>query len=431
MFKSVSKLLAMSCVLAGVQQAQATGYEKSIQWSGRYSSIAGIGVNGVGAEALYFNPAGLAKGTTDQEFAFNLSPTLPTAKGPITTDNESLTSDYALLFPYSAFYNYNISPDLGVGIGAYVGGGAFASFDNVQYAGFTSYTKAKNSLTDQELSLGVGYQVLPGLRVGAAFRALFINAEVASALVKPLSTLVGGGQILSYVDISGLNDVQFGYRLGAQYAPTKDWGVSLAWRSPVNFYANGKSEGTYEIIGNGGGLNGKGNLSTDGNITASSSLPQQFVLGGFYNLTEAWHLYAAGEFANYAQNQQIHFSGYAKAGALPRTALPDDQQQWTDQYTYRLGAEYAGFDWPIRFGVVYQSVLENNVFARPIFFAPGNNTTVVVGTGHKVATNLNLDGGLEYSYDTASVSGVGQPDSKNGTYSTTALALHAGLTYVF
>ncbi len=81
--------------------------------------------------------------------------------------------------------------------------------------------------------------------------------------------------------------------------------------------------------------------------------------------------------------------------------------------------------------MVYQTVMENNVFASPAFFAPGNNTTLVVGTGHKIATNLNLDGGLEYSYDTASVSNASTANSKNGDYSTTELALHAGLTYLF
>jgi long-subunit fatty acid transport protein len=421
--------LAMLCM--SPQNAHATGYEKPIQWSGRYSSIAGIGVNGVGAEALYFNPAGLAKGTADQEFSFNLSPTIPQSKGPITVDNESLTSDTALLAPYSAFYNYNINPDLGVGVGAYVGAGALSSFDNVSYAGFTSYTKSKNSLVDQEVSIGVGYQVLPGLKIGAAIRSLFINAEIAGASVKSIPAGSGGGQVLTYVDYSNLNDMQFGYRLGVQYAPTKDWGVSLAWRSPVYFFANGNAQGTYEIVGNGGGLNGKGNASTDGNVTVSSVFPQQYVLGGFYNLSDIWHLYAAGEYANYAQNQQIHIAGTIKASVFPRAGDPDVQQQWTDQYTYRLGAEYAGYSWPIRFGVIYQTIMENNIFAKPVFFAPGNNSTVVVGTGHAIATNLNLDGGLEYSTDSASVSGVSQTESKNGSYSTTTYALHAGLTYVF
>ncbi len=420
-----------SLLLVSAQNVHATGYEKTIQWSGRYSSIAGIGVNGVGAEALYFNPAGLAKGTADQEFVFNLSPTIPQSKGPITVDNENLTSDTAFTAPYSIFYNYNINPDLGIGVGAYVGAGAISSFDNVSYAGFTSYTKSKNALVDQELSLGIGYQVLPGLKIGAALRTLFINAEIAGASVKSLPVAFGGGQALTYLDYSNLSDVQLGYRLGVQYTPTKDWGLSLAWRSPVYFYASGTAQGTYEIVGNGGGLNGKGNASTDGNVTVSSVFPQQYVLGGFYNLTDIWHLYAAAEYANYTQNQQIHIAGTVKAGALPRQGDPDVQQQWTDQYTYRLGAEYAGYSWPIRFGVIYQTILENNVFAKPVFFAPGNNSTFVVGTGHAIATNLNLDGGLEYSTDSASVSGVSATDSKNGTYSTTTYGLHAGLTYVY
>ncbi len=291
---SIKSLIIIGLGLAATQNVHATGYEKSIQWSGRYAPIAGIGSQAVGAEALYFNPAGLAKGTADQELTFNLSPTIPTSKGPITADGESLTSDSAFQAPYSLMYNYNINADLGVGIGAYVGAGAMASFDNVQYAGFTSYTKTKNAVVDQEIALGVGYQVLPGLKVGAAFRTIFINAEVAGASVTALPAVAGGGRILTYVDYSNLNDVQFGYRLGAQYAPTKDWGVNLVWRSPVNFYASGNVQGTYEIRGNGGPANNaKANISSDGNTTLSSSLPKQYILGGFFNLTDVWHLYSA------------------------------------------------------------------------------------------------------------------------------------------
>jgi hypothetical protein len=66
--------------------ANAAGFEKSIVWGGRSSGVAGIATPYIqGADALYFNPAGLAGDKEGQTLSFNISPTQSSFKGPSTT----------------------------------------------------------------------------------------------------------------------------------------------------------------------------------------------------------------------------------------------------------------------------------------------------------------------------------------------------------
>lgn len=429
---SVSKIFLTAGLLSAVAiQAGATGYEQSIEWSGRYGSVAGIGVSAAGAEALYFNPAGLAKGATGNEVSFNLSPQFPTSSGPYTTDYENLSSNTPMGVTGGLLYNYNLTPDLGFGIGAYVGAGVNSNFDNVQWAGFSSNTKLHNSLAVQEIALGAGYQIIPGLKVGGALRASFINAEVAGAGLSALPAALGGGKLLTYTDHQSLADRQIGgYNLGVQFSPSKSWGLGLDYRSKVDFFTKGSTTASYEIQGNSGALNGsKGNLGTASSTTVSSSLPELWTLGGFYNISDTWHLLAEADMAKYSQDQRITISGtltYPGLGALP---IPAIQQGLNDQFTYRIGAEYAGWDWPVRFGFIYQTISESTDYSNPATFAPGNNMTVTVGTGHKVMDSMTVDGGLAYSSDTVSIgSGV---TAKAGDYASKDIALHLGLTYLF
>ncbi len=424
-------LLTAGLLSAVAMQAGATGYEQSIEWSGRYGSTAGIGVNAAGAEALYFNPAGLAKGSMGSEVSLNLSPQFPQSQGPYTTDNENLSSNTPMGTTGSLLYNYNITPDLGVGIGAYVGAGVDANFDNVMYTGYTLNTKLHNSVADEEIALGVGYQIIPGLKIGAALRASWVSAEVAGSSVSALPVVAGGGSMLIYTDHQGLSDRQIGaYNAGVQYAPSKDWGLGLDYRSKVDFFAKGTTNAQYQIINNGGGFNGTGNLGTASSTTVSSSLPELWTLGGFYNLSDTWHIMAEADMASYSQDQRITISGsLTLPGPLGSKPIPVIQQSNNDQYTYRVGAEYSGWSWPVRFGLIYQSIMENSDFSNPATFAPGHNMTVTLGTGHKVMDALTIDGGLAYSSDTADI-GAGVA-SKAGSYSTKDLAFHLGATYAF
>lgn len=423
-------ILALGISAIASQNAFATGYEKSVNWSGRYSSVAGIGQMAQGAEALYFNPAGLA-GNKGQEVSFNLSPTSATETAPLTGNNTSTTTDNSVQPIYGLLYNYNITPEIGIGVGTYIGAGASVVYDNVSFPTSSMYTKFNGTIIDQEYSVGVGYQVMPGLKIGAAWRGSKVTGELASG--KSTSVPSIGGTLYTYFDNAQLSsDLIHSWRLGVQYAPEKNWGIGLDYRSAVYFTAKGFTQATYRVVG--GVYNGlNGNISTDNITTATSSIPQQLSFGGFCEISPVWKAYAGLDWTQYSQNQAINLGGWYKNPLTSaRTQLPDIQQQQNDQYSWRIAGEYMGFNWPVRFGYVYQNRSENPEVARGTLWAPGVNQALVVGTGHQVIENLKVDLGVEYSWASATVSSTTQSGDTNlGDYTTTAYALHTGLTYNF
>ena len=77
---NIIKFAGILASLALAGQASASGFEKSIMIGGKSAGLAGIATPWVqGAEALYFNPAGLASDKPGGEVALDISPTWPSS----------------------------------------------------------------------------------------------------------------------------------------------------------------------------------------------------------------------------------------------------------------------------------------------------------------------------------------------------------------
>ena len=77
----------------------AGGFEKAVSWSAESAAKANaVGSSVDGAEALLFNPAGLAKGAAS-ELSINLSPTIAEFSGPIYPTSGEVDSEANCFLP--------------------------------------------------------------------------------------------------------------------------------------------------------------------------------------------------------------------------------------------------------------------------------------------------------------------------------------------
>jgi long-subunit fatty acid transport protein len=450
--RTLNKLSLVVCTASVLStfvtsQVFAAGFEKSVFWSGHYSALAGAAQSSVtGPEALYWNPAGLA-GSEGLQIGGDFSPTLSKFNGEVPTagsqTNPTAVSSNTTFTPIgAAFISYGITPQWAWGIGYDVVGGTRADYDSVNFGfpsatGLTLTPPLKADLSITELSLGTGYEVLPGFKVGASYRMTFVHADLDVATGGALPT--GTDFYLSSVQMSGLSQTkQGGFRVGAEFAP-KDapWGVGAVFRSRVNFDATGSSTAVTNTSGT--HLGAPATTTNTGSADVGGALPMRIDAAAHYTVNPQWTGFLGYTFTNYAQDQALNFnSTAAPAPALAALTGVNNTNGsvplvWNNMTNIRAAVEYNGFDGtPIRFGYVWTSQVTPNGDASPVLASPGTGNTFVLGTGHKITPNLTVDAAFEYSRDSGSVAASDLNQSSlntaTGNYSAKAYALHLGAT---
>jgi long-subunit fatty acid transport protein len=419
-----SHLFILSSVLFS-SSAFSAGLEKSIMSSGHYAGIAGAASSSVaGPEALYFNPAGLAKSQTIHVTG-NFSPTISQFTAPIGS-NASVDSNSSFSPIGSAFASYAVTPKLGVGIGYYVSGGTKAVFENANFgSAFPSLTPTlKSDITITELSAGAGYELIEDLYIGAAYRIVFAKANLGAAAVgqfaaPPLGALTTGLLAFNLIDMSATN--YNGFRLGVQYTPKQArWGVGAQFRSNIDFTANGTTNGSLAYAGT-----GVTNSLAGGAATTNVSFPWQLSIAGHYELEpNKWRLFLGYDFTHYNTDQSI-----VTAGTLTGTTnVPSITLNWNNMSNARIATEYMMMPkLALRAGYVFTSQVVPNSNAAPTFSSPGVGHTLVLGSGYRFIDNLSGDITLDYSTASGTVT-AGQGPTV-GDYSSKGYTAHLGLSY--
>ena len=431
--------------------ALGAGFEKNITFSGKNAGKAGTAVADTsGAEALYFNPAGLG-GAKGIQISANFSPTWGHYEGPVrgissagvtntyagasATDTE--TGDTMMSPVFGALASYGLTDSLSVGLGAYVSGGSKAMYENIQMKAATSGTSlsetttVKTDLSIVEYALGVGYTVMPGLKVGASYRMINVKGDFWSVSGTGLS----GGQIST--QLSGLAKTGSGYKLGAQYEGS-GWGAGVSYRGATDFTASGTLAARLQTQP--GGINaGFGAVSTQdltvgngGAATLASSLPQQIVLGGYYDVMSDLRLLGQVDWTEYSKNRQLDLTGSFTVPALlggttTNLATKPTVLQWSNQSVYRLGGEYAGWSFAkIRAGYAYTTQVTNSSFASPTLAAPGTANTFTLGLGKSLGEGIEANLAVESSKTSGTGAGL-----TTGDFATAGTIAHLGFNYSF
>lgn len=386
--------------------AFAAGYEPSIPFGGQTAGVAGIGTPyATGSQALFFNPAGLVGDSSAHDVSLNLSPGWGEFKGPAADVNRQETSQKKTLVPFSLMYAQTVNENWGWGAGLYVSGGSYANYPSLDFSGYgiTEKLELKSDLTLLEFAAGLGYKVLPGLKVGATWRVLMADADL---------TVVSS--TLRYMQMRDLKDTQYnGFKLGAQYKLAGKTEFGLTYRSEVTFKAKGTVSGMdYGIA--------TPIAKTD--VTVGSLFPAALTLGVAHELSESWKILSEFVFTQYSRVTNLAVNETGKTG----TPI---ELKWKDQSEIRLAGEYSGAALPVRFGYIWSSQVTSSDYASPTFTPPGAAQTLTLGTGKTLGLSgeqsMQINAGFEYLWSQGS--GTGTP----AKYALHAYGLHFGVQYAF
>jgi long-chain fatty acid transport protein len=406
-------------------QVFASGYEKSIVWGGRSAGLAGIATPySEGANSLYFNPAGLVAEKQGHDIFFNVSPTESKFQGPINSSNDQLTSESKTLYPLSLMYGNTLNEKMGFGVGFYVSGGSYANYEDIPYSSPTATPHVKTDLKVYELAAGYAYRVNEKLKLGLAWRVVMAEADFAF--------VQRGTGTLANIEVNDMKDTNYtGFKLGAQYKISDATKLGFTYRSEVELEADGKFGG--KIYNPGPALNIDAN-----DAKAKTTFPMAATLGVQHDLNENWRLFGEYAWTQYSAVDKITVEGtLSHSGGTVVATNPEIIQKWKDQHNVRLASEYLGWGMPFRFGYGWTSQVTNDDYARAAFTAPGDAHTLTVGSGRTFNENLQLDGGLEYTWiegegngAAAGTTGAGT-DIRQGDYTTSNWAVHLSLGYNF
>ena len=410
MKKEMNAIALMLLLVAG--NALAAGFEKNTFWSGQYAGFGDAAVSVVsGSQSLYFNPAGMA-GQTGWEVSGNFSPTFSSFTGALAGNPVTSNTGFSPIYGVTA--SYGVTSDFAIGVGSYISGGTKADYDPVNI-GAPNNAALNADLSLNEFVVGAAYQVVPGFKIGAAWRGVLANATFNQPggvqnpspppAVLPIDT-----------SFSGLSQfVASGFKIGAEWASAdKVWNVGANFRSNVDLdNLSGTVTTTNLLTGS--------QIALGGNTASlSTSFPAQYSLGVAYAISSTVKGILQYDFTNY---QKVSSIGVTTGGTVQAPIATN----WNNLNNGRIGFEFTGVpDWTLRMGYVYTSEVVPADNASPIFSAPGAANTFTLGAGTELCTNFHADAAFEFSKASGSGSAIDP-----GSFSDQAYALHLGGTYRF
>ncbi len=440
----MSKLTLSILMVLVPSVAMASGYEKTNNFGGRAAGVGGAVIGDTrGAEAVYFNPAGVA-GREGFSANLNFSPTFSKFDGKAQFLDRQVEGSRQFSPIFGALFAYGINEKLSIGTGFYAAGGAKAKQENMDYTPLSASYDTLKPTTKADLQLleyaiGPSYEIMPGLRIGAMWRISMVKADFSfvkeSALPAPLPA---GSKVLVQTDVTSASATRFnGMKFGIQYEdPAKTWGVGLNWRTEVSFIAKGTSSGTREFntLAAAATTQSGSAALVGGNATIANAFPQQIALGGYFKVGDAWTILPGYDFTEYSVNRQLDVEGSIgiPVGAQTVTSpLTDISQGWRNQHVFRLGAEYGGFGvLKLRGGYSLTTQVTPTERSKSFISSPGSAHYFNAGAGYALNEMITLDGALEYAFGGGT--GFDTADSTtSGDFKSSAFTLHTGVTMNF
>ncbi len=458
-----NKLTATSLALLSILPAAAEGYQVNTL-SARQGGMGHTGTGmKLGAESMFFNPAGLAFSdkTLDLTGSFNALKPYASAR-----NCRSTVLGQTVTFPGKYEAHNDVSTPILIGA-------SFRIYDNLQ-AGVTFYTPYGSSINwtnnwpgaelNQKVKLAAytvqptfAWRITDRLSVGAGLMVTWGSVDLYKGLISGstfdqtlLPRLQGMGMDVepfgttapASVNLNGKAEVAFGFNAGVMYDVSKKVTLGVNFRSrqlmkvkagdAKVIYANKVAETALESsLG----------LINEANFSAAMPLPWVLTFGSSYRPSDRWTLAADVAVTGWKTYRHLDINFLdAKVAAFNQHISKDYHDAWC----FRLGAQYAltqRFD--LRCGMMIDTtpVDKNNYNPE----TPGmTKIEPSVGLSFRPIDRLSIDFSLLYvagtgkkdatiSHDDLLLKSLGMPAEKTFTadYRVNAINAAIGLSYSF
>ncbi|MEQ1602353.1 MAG: outer membrane protein transport protein [Methylophilaceae bacterium] len=347
--------------------------------SGMGNAFAGAAAVAEDASTIYFNPAGmvylpdsqlvLASHLLRTSGHFNNQGSTPGANKPINGNGGDL-GDIALLPNF--YYAQSVTPNIRLGLGVSAPFGLKTEYDANWLGRFQAI---KSDLKTININPSIAFKVNDRLSLGAGVSAMYI----ATTLTRAVNFYPAGE---GAVRVKG-EDWGFGFNLGAMWQITPDTRFGMAYRSKIMQKLDGTAKFTRPPLV-------PAALAPDGDITANTTLPENFSLSAFSKINQQWDVMGDVTWTHWSRFKELRI---LKDNGTLFDVTPEN---WKNTLRYSLGSNYHFNEkLKLRTGVAFDQEAINSQYRTARI--PGNDRTwLALGAQYKINDSSIID--IAYSH---------------------------------
>lgn len=403
----------LSTVLCAVVtlSAAAEGYQVNTL-SARQGGMGHTGVaQKLGAESMYFNPAGLGFMDKTLDLSASVNAVAATAKAKVGDKWYETDNDVSTPMMFSAAFS--IYDNLKAGINIYTPYGSSINWTNNWPGAVLNQSVKLSTFTVQPT---LSWRITPKLSIGAGLMISWGGVDLNKGLVNPAtfdamlgmmgSPAVFGNTMPASVNLTGNAGVACGFNVGVMYDINRRWTVGANFRSKMTMKVKaGEAKVTYANEVARQILESSLSLINEANFTAEMPMPAVLTFGVSYKPLHNLLLAFDAQFTGWSsyKNLDIHFLDDAVSAYDQHL-----EKNYRDSWAFRLGAQYGltrRFD--IRAGLILDLSPVNKNYYNPE--TPGmTKIEPSLGLSFRPMSQLSIDFSMLY------VAGLGEDDAKCG-----------------
>lgn len=391
--------------------AAAEGYQVNTL-SARQEAMGHTGVAlKLGAESMYFNPAGMAFSDKTLDLSVGITGISPTATA--TIDNVDYQTKNKVSTPLYVYAGFRIYDFLNAGVAFYTPYGSNINWTN-NWPGAVLNQSVK--LSTYVIQPTLSWKILPNLSVGAGLTVAWGGVNLNKGLVTASSIdllLAASGNPYRFGDITpasvnlkGTADIAVGYNVGAMWDINDHITIGASFRSKMQMKVkagDARVEYANEIAAQ--LLQNKIGLINDANFSAQMPMPYSFTFGVSYKPDSKWIFAFDAQLTGWSAYKQLDID------FLTEQLDPFDQhieKNYKNSWAFRLGAQYAlteRFD--LRAGFNFDMTPVDKDYYNPE--TPGmHKLSPSVGFSFRPFSRFSIDLACAY------IHGVGEDDASCG-----------------
>lgn len=384
----------------------------------------GMGHTGVaqhlGAESMYFNPAGLGfmDKTIDLSASFNA--VMATARAKL--DGKSWETDNDASTPMMVSAAFSIYDNLKAGINFYTPYGSGINWGQSWPGAILNQSVNLVAYTVQPT---LSWRITPQLSVGAGLMIGWGNVDLNKGLISPstMDIMIGqpvfNGSMPASVNLTGTSQVACGVNVGVMYDINKKWTVGANFRSKMTMRVkSGEAAVSYSPIAQ-EQLSPILGMIDRANFKAEMPMPAVLTFGTAYKPADKWLVAFDAQFTAWSTYKHLNIEFLDPVVAqIGNQHLTKD---YKDSWAFRLGAQYGITDrLDLRAGCILDLSPVNKDYYNPE--TPGmTKIEPSVGLSFRPLSNLSID--LAFLY----VAGLGADNARCDYQDTLAKMINAQL----